>query len=60
MSKAYADAQKVLVQYGATMANTVEEVPFVTNMALSAGADVRLPCRSGETTVLVVQVYCKP
>jgi enamine deaminase RidA (YjgF/YER057c/UK114 family) len=32
MRQAYANIQKVLAQYGATMANTVDEVLFVTDM----------------------------
>jgi 2-iminobutanoate/2-iminopropanoate deaminase len=43
MQQAYANVQKVLAQYGATMANIVDEVLFVTNMETAYAAAVK--CR---------------
>jgi 2-iminobutanoate/2-iminopropanoate deaminase len=43
MRQAYANVKKVLVQYGATMHNTVDEVLFVTDMDAAFAA--RVKCR---------------
>jgi 2-iminobutanoate/2-iminopropanoate deaminase len=43
MQQAYANVQKVLGQYGATMANVVDEILFVTNMDTAYAAAVK--CR---------------
>ena len=43
MRQAYANIQKVLAQYGATMDNVVEEVLFVTDMDTAFAAAVK--CR---------------
>jgi 2-iminobutanoate/2-iminopropanoate deaminase len=43
MRQAYANVQKVLAQYGATMANIVDEVLFVTDMEAAFAAAVK--CR---------------
>jgi enamine deaminase RidA (YjgF/YER057c/UK114 family) len=43
MRQAYANVQKVLAQYGATMANVVDEVLFVTDMEAAFAAAVQ--CR---------------
>ena len=43
MRQAYANVQKVLAQYGATMANIVDEVLFVTDMETAFAAAVK--CR---------------
>jgi 2-iminobutanoate/2-iminopropanoate deaminase len=40
MRQAYANIQKVLAQYGATMANIVDEVLFVTDMEAAFAAAV--------------------
>src|SRR5262249_14323192 len=45
MRQAYANVQKVLAQYGATMANIVDEVLFVTDMEAAFAAAVK--CRAG-------------
>ena len=42
MQQAYANVQKVLAQYGATMENVVDEVLFVTNMETAYAAAVKL------------------
>jgi enamine deaminase RidA (YjgF/YER057c/UK114 family) len=42
MRQAYANVQKVLTQYGATMANVVDEVLFVTNMEAAFAAAVKV------------------
>jgi 2-iminobutanoate/2-iminopropanoate deaminase len=41
MQQAYANVQKVLAQYGATMENVVDEVLFVTNMETAYAAAVK-------------------
>jgi 2-iminobutanoate/2-iminopropanoate deaminase len=43
MRQAYANVKKVLVQYGATMHNIVDEVLFVTDMDAAFAA--RVKCR---------------
>jgi enamine deaminase RidA (YjgF/YER057c/UK114 family) len=43
MRQPYANVQKVLAQYGATMANIVDEVLFVTDMEAAFAATPR--CR---------------
>ncbi len=43
LRQAYANVQKVLAQYGATMANLVDEVLFVTDMETAFAAAVK--CR---------------
>jgi 2-iminobutanoate/2-iminopropanoate deaminase len=43
MRQAYANVQKVLTKYGATMANIVDEVLFVTDMEAAFAAAVK--CR---------------
>ena len=43
MRQAYANVQKVLAQYGSTMANIVDEVLFVTDMETAFAAAVK--CR---------------
>src|SRR5215831_4054099 len=43
VSHAYANVQKVLAQYGATMVNIVDEVLFVTDMEAAFAAAVK--CR---------------
>jgi len=43
MSQAYANIQKVLAQYGATMENIVDEILFVTDMNTAFAAAVK--CR---------------
>lgn len=43
MRQAYANIQKLLVQYGATMENIVDEILFVTDMDAAFGAAVK--CR---------------
>jgi enamine deaminase RidA (YjgF/YER057c/UK114 family) len=43
MRQAYVNVQKVLAQYGATMANIVDEVLFVTDMEAAFAAAVK--CR---------------
>ena len=43
LRQAYANVQKVLAQYGATMANLVDEVLFVTDMEAAFAAAVK--CR---------------
>ena len=43
MREAYANVQKVLARYGATMANVVDEVLFVTDMDAAFAAAVK--CR---------------
>ena len=43
MRQAYANIEKVLAQYGATMENIVEEVLFVTDM--DAAFTARVKCR---------------
>jgi 2-iminobutanoate/2-iminopropanoate deaminase len=43
MRQAYANIEKVLAQYGATMENIVEEVLFVTDMDAAFAA--RVKCR---------------
>src|SRR5215213_6969809 len=41
MRQAYANIQKVLAQYGATIDNIVDEVPFVTDMEAAFAARVK-------------------
>ena len=41
MRQAYANIEKVLAQYGATMENIVEEVLFVTDMDAAFAARVK-------------------
>lgn len=41
MQQCYANVQKVLVQYGATMENVVDEVLFVTDMEAAYAAAVK-------------------
>jgi 2-iminobutanoate/2-iminopropanoate deaminase len=43
MRQAYANIEKVLAQYGATMENIVDEVLFVTDMDAAFAA--RVKCR---------------
>lgn len=43
MRQAYANIQKLLVQYGATMENIVDEILFVTDMDAAFGVAVK--CR---------------
>jgi 2-iminobutanoate/2-iminopropanoate deaminase len=42
MRQAYANVQKMLTQYGVTMANVVDEVLFVTDMEAAFAAAVKL------------------
>jgi enamine deaminase RidA (YjgF/YER057c/UK114 family) len=60
MRQAYANIQKVLAQYGATMANIVDEVLFVTNMeaAFAAAVACRKEVFSGTPVVAstIVQI----
>lgn len=60
MQQAYANVQKVLAQYGATMENVVDEVLFVTNMetAYAAAAKRRKEIFSGVAVVAstIVQI----
>ncbi|MFQ5915459.1 MAG: Rid family hydrolase [Nitrospinota bacterium] len=51
--QAYANAKKVLAQYGPTMDNIVEEVVFVTDMdaAFAAAPKVRKEAYSGSPVV---------
>ncbi len=42
MRQAYANVAKVLLQYGATMENVVDEVIFVTDMDAAFGAGVKM------------------
>ena len=42
MRQSYANVKKVLAQYGATMANVVDEVVFVTDMEAALAARVKL------------------
>jgi 2-iminobutanoate/2-iminopropanoate deaminase len=41
MRQAYANVQKVLVQYGATMDNIVDEILFVTDMDSAFAAAIK-------------------
>jgi len=60
MRQAYANIQKVLAQYGATMDNVVDEVLFVTDMdaAFSAAVKCREEVFSGTPVVAstIVQI----
>ena len=60
MQQAYANVQKVLAQYGATIENVVDEVLFVTNMetAYAAAAKRRQEIFSGAAVVAstIVQI----
>ena len=60
MSQAYANVRKVLAQYGATMADVVDEVLFVTDMeaAFAAGLELRHSIYGGTpaTASTMVQV----
>ena len=49
--QAYANVQKVLAQYGATMANIVDEVLFVTDMETAFAA---VKCRQAVFSIPVV------
>jgi 2-iminobutanoate/2-iminopropanoate deaminase len=53
MRQAYANIQKLLVQYGATMENIVDEILFVTDMdaAFSAAVKCRQEVFSGNPVV---------
>ena len=60
MRQAYANIQKVLTQYGATMDNLVEEHLFVTDMeaAFAAAVNIRREVFSGFPTIAstIVQI----
>ncbi len=60
MRQAYANTQKVLSQYGATMENVVDEILFVTDMsaAFSAAVKCRQEIFSGNPVVAstIVQI----
>src|SRR5918994_2743329 len=60
MRQAYANIQKMLEQYGATMDNVIDEVLFVTDMdtALAAAVKCRQEVFSGEPVVAstIVQI----
>jgi len=53
MAQSYANAKKVLAQYGATLDNVVEEVLYVTNMdaAFAAAGEVRAEAYGGRPVV---------
>ena len=53
MTQSYANAKKVLAQYGATLDNVVEEVLFVTDMdtAFAAAGAVRTEAYGGRPVV---------
>jgi enamine deaminase RidA (YjgF/YER057c/UK114 family) len=53
MAQSYANAQKVLAQYGATLDNVVEEILFVTNMdaAFAVAGSVREKAYGGRPVV---------
>jgi 2-iminobutanoate/2-iminopropanoate deaminase len=60
MRQAYANVQKMLTQYGATLANVVDEVLFVTDMeaAFAAAVKVRPEVFAGRPVVAstIVQI----
>ena len=55
MAQSYANAKKVLAQYGATLDNVVEEVLYVTDMdaAFAVAGAVRAEAYGGRPVVLV-------
>lgn len=61
MTRSYANAKKVLAQYGATLANVVDEVLFVTDMdaAFAVAAAVRADAY-GERPVVASTIVVTP
>ena len=59
MRQAYANIQKVLVQYGATMDSIVDEVLFVTDMDAAFAARVKCKRRSFLATQCWRAPLCK-
>ena len=66
MRQAYANVQKMLTQYGATLANVVDEVLFVTDMeaAFAAAVKVRPEVFAGRpvvaSTIVQIQRLASP